>query len=92
MWYNDLMGKKERIQKELDLLLEKIRFWRYVILAIISGLVGMLFAASQHKLILGLAVSAFFITGFIGILIAIKRLGSIDLNYKELLNELEKVK
>ena len=44
------MGKKERLQKELDLLLEKISFWRYVIFAIISGVVGMLFAASQDKI------------------------------------------
>ena len=37
------MGKKERLQKELDLLLEKIRFWRYVIFAIVSGVIGVLF-------------------------------------------------
>jgi len=44
------MGKKERLQKELDLLLEKIRFWRYSLLAILSGIVGMLFVVSQNKL------------------------------------------
>ena len=85
------MGKKERIQKELDLLLEKIRFWRYVILAIISGTVGMLFAASQGKLIVGGAVLGFVIAGFLGLIISVKRLGSVDTNYRELLNELERV-
>lgn len=85
------MGKKEKIQKELDLLLEKIRFWRYVILAIISGTVGMLFAASQGKLIVGVAVLGFVIAGFLGLIISVKRLGSVDTNYRELLNELERV-
>ena len=85
------MGRKERLQKELDLLLEKIRFWRYVILAIISGTVGMLFAASQGKLIVGVAVLGFIVAGFLGLVIAVKRLSSIDTSYRELLNELEKV-
>jgi len=39
------MGKKERLQKELDLLLEKMRVWRYIILAIMSGTVGILFSS-----------------------------------------------
>ena len=85
------MGKKERIQKELDLILEKMRFWRYAILAIISGIVGMLFAASQGKIVLSAAISGFVIAGFTGLLIAIKRLSSIDKNYRELLDELERL-
>ena len=76
------MGKKERIQKELDLILEKMRFWRYAILAMISGIVGMLFAASQGKIM---------IAGFVGLVIATKRLSSIDKNYRELLDELERI-
>ena len=85
------MGKKERIQKELDLLLEKLRFWRYVILAIISGIVGMLFAMTQGKVIIGVATSLFYIAGFLSIVIAVKRLSSIDTNYRELLDELERI-
>ncbi len=86
------MGKKERLQKELDLLLEKIRFWRYALLAIISGIVGMLFAVSQDKVIVNFAISGFAIFGFISIIISVKRLSSIDKIYRELLNELEKAK
>ena len=85
------MGKKERLQKELDLLLEKIRFWRYALLAIVSGIVGMLFAVSQEKIMINFAISGFAIFGFIGIIISVKRLSAIDTNYRELLDELEKV-
>ncbi|WP_457746284.1 hypothetical protein [Sulfurimonas sp.] len=85
------MGKKEKLQKELDLLLEKIRFWRYALLAILSGIIGMVFAASQGKVVINFAISGFVFFGFIGILISVKRLSSIDKNYRELLDELEKV-
>jgi len=43
------MGTKEKLQKELDLLLEKIRFWRYAIFAIVSGVVGVLFGLTQNE-------------------------------------------
>jgi len=44
------MGKKERLQKELDLLLEKMRVWRYIILAIMSGTVGILFFRKNESM------------------------------------------
>ena len=36
------MGAKEYLQKELDFILEKLRFWRYVILITISGIIGII--------------------------------------------------
>ena len=86
------MGKQEKIQKELDLLLEKIKFWRYVLLTIISGIIGVMFAASQNKVIINFTLSGFIIFGFIGIIISVKRIGSIDSNYRTLLNILGETK
>ena len=85
------MGKKERLQKELDLLLEKMRFWRYTLLAVISAIVGMIFSISQGKIEMSTAVTLFSFAGFIVSLIAVKRLSSIDKDYRNLLEELEKV-
>ncbi len=85
------MGKKERLQKELDLLLEKMRIWRYIILAIISGTIGILFSSVSGKLEINYGISFFIILGFIGIFISVKRLLLLDKNYRELLNELEEV-
>ena len=84
------MGKRERLQKELDLLLEKIRFWRYSLLAILSGIVGMLFAVSQNKVIINTSISVFMLLGFIAMFISVKRLSVIDKDYRVLLDELEK--
>jgi len=85
------MGKKERLQKELDLLLEKMRIWRYIILAIISGTIGVLFSSVSGKIEINYGISFFIILGFIGIFISVKRLLSLDKNYRELLNDLEEV-
>ena len=55
------MGKKERLQKELDLLLEKMRVWRYIILAILSGTVGILFSSISGKLEINYGIAIFII-------------------------------
>ena len=83
------MGKKERLQKELDLLLEKMRVWRYIILAIMSGTVGILFSSISGKLEIDYGIAIFIILGFIGIFISVKRLLLLDNNYRELLDDLE---
>lgn len=83
------MGKKERLQKELDLLLEKMRFWRYSIFAIISGVVGILYANSQEKLVISVAIYGFLITALLSIGIAVKRLSRIDKDYRMFLDQLE---
>jgi len=85
------MGKKERLQKELDLLLEKMRVWRYIIIAIISGTIGILFSSVSGKLEINYGISIFVILGFIGIFISVKRLLDLDESYRELLNDLEEV-
>jgi len=86
------MGAKERLQKELDLLLEKMKFWRYVIFGIVSGTVGMIFGASQNKLQLNLVAMVFLIFGLISIVISIKRLDTLTKKYEQLLNQLERTK
>ncbi len=85
------MGKKERLQKELDLILEKMRVWRYIIIAIISGTIGILFSSVSGKLEINYGISVFIFLGFIGIFISVKRLLALDKNYRELLNDLEEV-
>jgi len=58
------LGNKEYLQKELDLLLEKLRFWRYVLFALV-------------------------LSGFLGIILSIKRLTYLTQEYKQYLKELK---
>ena len=84
------MGTKEKLQKELDLLLEKIRFWRYVIFGIVSGVVGMLFGLTQNKIHLNWGTIILLTFGFIGIIISITRLNTLTKDYQNNLELLEK--
>ena len=84
------MGIKERLQKELDLLLEKIRFWRYVIFAVISAVVGIIFSASQHKLDMNFLITLLLISSVIILFVSIKRIEFLTKEYYQLLKELEK--
>ena len=84
------MGKNEKLQKELDFLLEKIRFWRYTILAIISGEAGTLFGISQNKIHVDVIVLLLLIFGAIGLVVAVKRIDTITKEYQKLLELLEK--
>jgi len=84
------MGNKEKLQKELDLLLEKLRFWRYVILGIVSGTIGIIISASQNKLQMNLTILIILILAFIGLVVSIKRIETITRIYSEKLKLLEK--
>jgi len=84
------MGAKEKLQKELDLLLEKMRFWRYVIFGIVSGVVGMLFGLTQNKIHLNWGTIVLLGLGFVGIVISITRLSFLTKNYQNNLELLEK--
>jgi len=84
------MGAKEKLQKELDLLLEKMRFWRYVIFGIVSGVVGMLFGLTQNKIHLNWGTIILLGLGFVGIVISITRLSFLTKNYQNNLELLEK--
>ena len=85
-----MMGRKEKLQKELDLILEKMRFWRYVIFGIVSGVLGIIISLSQQKLHLNSAIIFILIFGLIGAIISVKRIDALTKEYKELLDLLEK--
>jgi drug/metabolite transporter (DMT)-like permease len=84
------MGAKEKIQKELDLLLEKIRFWRYVIFGIVSGVVGVLFGLTQNKIHITWGVIFLLGAGLAGIIVSIKRLSDLTKDYQQNLELLER--
>jgi len=84
------MAKKEKYQKELDLVLEKIKFWRYVIILVISGVIGILFGLSQGKVISNFTLLIFVIMGFITVLFSVKRIESLIIDYQNKLDLLEK--
>ena len=84
------MGRKEKLQKELDFMLEKLRFWRYAILAIMSGVIGVVFGISQGKITTGGIVITLLISAAIALVIAVIRISNITKEYQDTLELLEK--
>jgi len=72
------MSEKEKLQKRLDLLIDKMRFWRYVIFADISSIIGMLYTYSQNKLILNNFVLFLMGAGVLLLMLSFKRLKSLS--------------
>jgi len=86
------LGAKEKLQKELDLILEKMRFWRYVIVGIVSGTIGVIFGMSQNKIDFNFVVLFFLLLAVIGMIISVKRIEFLTRDYYKLLDRLEKEK
>ena len=83
------MGVKERLQKEL-VLLEKLKFWRYIVLGIVSGVVGVLFSLTQNKININYELVFLLLLALISSIIAVKRITSLTKEYNESLDLLEK--
>jgi len=68
------LGAKEKLQKELDLILEKMRFWRYIIVGIVSGTIGVIFGMSQNKISFNFVVLLFLVLAVMGMIVSVKRI------------------
>ncbi len=45
------MSKKDALIKEIDEISERVRFWHNIILTLVTGMSGVLFALSQGKVV-----------------------------------------
>ncbi len=59
------MGRKEELQTEATEILDDIKFFRNILLGVLSGLVGILFALSQKKLLLNNFIEILVLSGII---------------------------
>jgi len=44
------MGKLEALQKRIDQIADKVRHLRYIVIVLISSIIGTIFGISQHKI------------------------------------------
>jgi len=82
------VGKKEFLQKKIERLERYAKFYLNILLAILSGIVGSVYALltnKAHENILILAV-----LGAVVVIFIVLKIQAIDLQEDELLKELEK--
>ena len=84
------MGKKEYLQKSFDRIDRIIRFYQALLLALISGLVWIIYAIIENKvdtkvyILLGVGIVIFFILIF--------KIKTLEYKEDEILEEIEKIK
>jgi len=86
------MSEKDFLIKEIDSIIDKIRFWRNLLIALLSGLAAMLFGLSQKKLIVNNLTIFLFISGIILIIVITVMIKKEDEKKKKLMLQLKKEK
>jgi len=82
------MGKKESLQKRIDYIEGKLRFFRNALLGLISAIIGTIYAIMEHKA--GKEVFILSGVGLVVLLFVFIRIKSLENKQENLLNELEK--
>ncbi|MDF1884164.1 hypothetical protein JHD49_09450 [Sulfurimonas sp. SAG-AH-194-C21] len=86
------MGQIEALQKRIDQVADKVRHLRYIIIALMSGIIGTVFGISQNKINDDIIVNTLLIGGTIGF-IAVGILVNIEEKKRnKLINKLENTK
>ena len=62
------MGKLEALQKKIDQIADKVRHLRYILIALMSGIIGTVFGISQNKIIDDVIVDIFLFAGTLGLI------------------------
>jgi len=84
------MGRLEALQKKIDQVADKVRHLRYILIALMSGIVGTVFGISQNKIIDDVIVNIFLIAGTIGLVGIGILIRAEEKKRNILINELEK--
>ena len=85
------MGRSEALTKEIDRLADKVRYLRTVWLAVLSGLVGLLFGISQNKITLNLLTEIFLYGGAVVVVVVAFLITYEEKKRKKLIKELEEI-
>jgi len=69
---------QEFIKEEIRKIADKVSFLRNIFIAIVSGLLGIVFAFSQDKIVVNSLVIALFVTGILLILVITFRINNLE--------------
>lgn len=85
------MGKLEALQKKIDQIADKVRNLRYMLIMLMSGIIGTIFGISQNKIIDNLIVNTFLFIGTIGSIAIGILIRTEEKKRNKLINELEEI-
>ena len=82
---------KEFIKEEIKIIADKINFLRNVLLALMSGIIGVLFGITQNKIILNTTLLALLTIAIILVIFIVIRINIIEEERKILINQLKEM-
>ena len=85
------MGRSEALTKEIDRLADKVRFLRTIWLAVLTGLVGLLFGISQNRISVNLLTEIFLYGGALIVTLLAFLITYEEKKRKKLIKELEEI-
>jgi len=83
---------KDVLIKEIDNIVEKIKFWRSVLFVLWSGMIGVLFGITQNKFIFNYSIILIILITFIFTITILKILYDNEIKRQKFLEELKKEK
>ena len=83
---------QEFIKEEIKIVADKISFLRNILLAVLGGIVGILFGITQNKINLNFGLIFLLIVGIIFAIIIINRINLWESKRKELVDKLKEIK
>jgi len=86
------MGRLEALQKKIDQIADKVRHFRYILIALMSGIIGTVFGISQNKIIDNVIVNIFLFAGTIGLVGISILIRAEEKKRNKLIDELETTK
>ena len=85
------MGLLEALQKKIDQIADKVRHLRYILIVLMSGIIGVIFGISQSKVQDGPIVDILLILGTIGVIAIGFLIKNEEKERNILIDKLEKV-
>jgi len=82
---------KEYLKEEIKIIIDKVNFLRNILLAIISGIVGVLFGITQNKIDVNFSMILLLIVGIIFAIAMAFRINRWEEKRKNLINKLKDV-
>jgi len=82
----------EYIKEEIKIITDKISFLRNILLAIIGGIIGVLFGITQNKICINFSMISLLLIGIIFAILITMRINMWEEKRKDLINKLKDIK
>ena len=86
------MGKTEALQKKIDQIADRVKHLRYILIALMSSIIGVVFGISQDSVKVNIIIDFLLIIGTIGVFFITLLIKKEENQRNKLIEQLESIK